>query len=584
MAYIGRGIDNISQIEVLDLITFTNSAGPYNILKGAAAFIPSTVNSLLIEVDGIIQAPSSYTISGSTITFGVSMASTSTMNSMIHFGSGLITTPADGTVSTVKLEDGAVTGAKVNSTFDVSAKTVTLPASVSGLGTGITNAQLAGSIDVTSKITGVVPTANLGSGTASSSTILYGDQTYKAEPTTDLTSLRQDIITLALKQGVQENMTKHNLPSSAVVTFQADADFNLAGSTDVERNASKFISTQIVGTFPFTDDSYTELLIHSNTTDGNTTFTDSSHNARTITTVGTMTNSTTQAKFGTSSIYFNGGAAVDTALQFADSTDFDFGSGAFTIEFWGYNLNGANAAGLWGEDNQYYPPTQLVANTTGSGSQQRFWATASPGSSFTIMAAQSLGVTVADTWEHWAVTRDGNDWSLYKEGTRTTLVTDSGTIGTTSDALRLGGGAGSTGSPYGWIDEVRISKGIARYTGASYTVPTASTTTNATGTALGTTNVPSSAVTEVSGVMLMKNAYGTNTLGTDIKAYFTADNSNWTEAASYTDSGTFSDTTKMITLGKTTVTSGSDVRWKIVWANQVADTKIGEVYGIGTNY
>jgi len=60
--------------------------------------------------------------------------------------------------------------------------TVNLPASVSGLGTGITNAQLAGSIDVTSKITGVVPTANLGSGSASSSTILYGDQTYKTAP------------------------------------------------------------------------------------------------------------------------------------------------------------------------------------------------------------------------------------------------------------------------------------------------------------------------------------------------------------------------------------------------------------------
>ena len=62
MAYIGRGIENFSQIEVLDNITFTNSAGPYNILKSAVAFIPSTVNSLLIEVDGIIQAPASYTI------------------------------------------------------------------------------------------------------------------------------------------------------------------------------------------------------------------------------------------------------------------------------------------------------------------------------------------------------------------------------------------------------------------------------------------------------------------------------------------------------------------------------------------
>ena len=60
--------------------------------------------------------------------------------------------------------------------------TVNLPASVGGLGTGITNAQLAGSIDVTTKITGVVPAANLGTGSASATTVLYGDGTFKAEP------------------------------------------------------------------------------------------------------------------------------------------------------------------------------------------------------------------------------------------------------------------------------------------------------------------------------------------------------------------------------------------------------------------
>jgi len=54
---------------------------------------------------------------------------------------------ADGTIIASDVADGAITGAKINSTFDISAKTVTLPASVSGLGTGITNAQLAGSIE-----------------------------------------------------------------------------------------------------------------------------------------------------------------------------------------------------------------------------------------------------------------------------------------------------------------------------------------------------------------------------------------------------------------------------------------------------
>ena len=232
MAYIGRGIENFSQIEVLDNITFTNSAGPYNILKGAAAFVPSTVNSLLIEVDGIIQAPSSYTINGSTITFGVSMASTSTMNSMIHFGTGLITTPADlsvtsakiasDAVTTAKILDNNVTVAKLPTTLDISGNTVTLPASVSGLGTGITNAQLAGSIDVTSKITGVVPTANLGSGTASSSTYLAGDQTYKEVVAIDIAW--QSVVTGATLTAVAGRGYPINTTSNAcTVTLPASA-------------------------------------------------------------------------------------------------------------------------------------------------------------------------------------------------------------------------------------------------------------------------------------------------------------------------------------------------------------------------
>jgi len=74
--------------------------------------------------------------------------------------------------------------------------TVNLPATVGGLATGI---------DVTSQITGVVPSANLGTGSASSSTVLYGDGTFKAEPaggvgtadqwrlTTNFTGLAQPI-------------------------------------------------------------------------------------------------------------------------------------------------------------------------------------------------------------------------------------------------------------------------------------------------------------------------------------------------------------------------------------------------------
>ena len=103
MAYIGRGIDNISNASLLDAITFTDSAGPYNLTKSSSAFTPVSVQALVIQVDGVIQVPSSYTISAATVTFDSVMAATSTNDFIVHNGVGLITTPSDGTVTAAKL-------------------------------------------------------------------------------------------------------------------------------------------------------------------------------------------------------------------------------------------------------------------------------------------------------------------------------------------------------------------------------------------------------------------------------------------------------------------------------------------------
>ena len=58
---------------------------------------------------------------------------------------------------------------------------------------------------------------------------------------TDLTPVRQDVLTLALKQAVQENSTKFNLPNSAITKFEADADYDSAGSTTISRNANEYL-------------------------------------------------------------------------------------------------------------------------------------------------------------------------------------------------------------------------------------------------------------------------------------------------------------------------------------------------------
>jgi len=112
MAYIGRDTDKLSNVEVLDNITFDGSSS-YTLQKGGSNFTPSSANTLLVSIDGVVQA-GNFTVSGSTIDFGVAIPSTSTCDFILHYGTGLITTPADGTVSLDKL---SATGTKDATTF-----------------------------------------------------------------------------------------------------------------------------------------------------------------------------------------------------------------------------------------------------------------------------------------------------------------------------------------------------------------------------------------------------------------------------------------------------------------------------------
>ncbi len=113
MAYIGRDTDKISNVEVLDNITFDGSSS-YTLQKGGSNFTPSSANTLLLSIDGVVQA-GNFTVSGSTIDFGTAVAGTSTCDFILHYGVGLITTPSDGTVTTAKLADSSVTTAKLAS-------------------------------------------------------------------------------------------------------------------------------------------------------------------------------------------------------------------------------------------------------------------------------------------------------------------------------------------------------------------------------------------------------------------------------------------------------------------------------------
>ena len=130
MAYIGQNLDRFSNVEKLDAITpaTATGAGPYNLTKGGVAFTPSSADTMVVSIDGVIQY-GNFSVSGSTITFDAALADANTCDFIYHMGTGLLSTPVDNSVSTVKIVDSNITTAKINNSAVTDAKIDTVSAS-----------------------------------------------------------------------------------------------------------------------------------------------------------------------------------------------------------------------------------------------------------------------------------------------------------------------------------------------------------------------------------------------------------------------------------------------------------------------
>jgi len=124
MAYIGQNLDRFSNVEKLDAITpaTATGAGPYNLTKGSVAFTPSSADTMVVSIDGVIQY-GNFSVNGSTITFDAALSDSNTCDFIYHMGTGLLSTPVDGSVSTGQLADGGITPIKF-STSGISAGNV----------------------------------------------------------------------------------------------------------------------------------------------------------------------------------------------------------------------------------------------------------------------------------------------------------------------------------------------------------------------------------------------------------------------------------------------------------------------------
>ncbi|KKM97598.1 hypothetical protein LCGC14_1166400 [marine sediment metagenome] len=205
-------------------------------------------------------------------------------------------------------------------------------------------------------------------------------------------------------------------------------------------------------------DTYTKLMLHCDGADTSTVFTDSSISAHTFTAQDNAQIDTAQYKFGNSCGLFDG---TDDYIESDDHTDWNLGGTGggnnFTIDFWvRFNDKDVYSTLLSTYDSDGWIferiPNGTFALFDGS------WSNINP------------GLLVNNTWYHVALVRSGTNIKLYLNGLAQGAGYGDKDMNNDGNKIYIGG---TPGGDYlnGWMEEVRISKGIARWT-TNFTPPT----------------------------------------------------------------------------------------------------------------
>ena len=173
----------------------------------------------------------------------------------------------------------------------------------------------------------------------------------------------------------------------------------------------------------------------------------------TFTSYGTAALRTANKRFGTASLYLDGSGY----MKDVDSTSMVFGTGNFTIEAWVYTTTTSTTF------RTIYSARTVAGNIPGaaslgiSGTGFPYWY---QGAAYVVSGPASFP---NNTWTHLAVCRIGTNTTMYVNG-----VSVATTTGDTINYNIVGTYIGSNGDgsePYiGHMDDLRITKGVARYT------------------------------------------------------------------------------------------------------------------------
>lgn len=258
-------------------------------------------------------------------------------------------------------------------------------------------------------------------------------------------------------------------------SYQTTSDRYYGATTDAARSSNR--GGRGARSEPVESDPYWSnvvLLLRGDGADGGTTFTDSSSSAKTVTVYGDSKTSATNYKIGNAAMAFDG---TGDYVELADSNDWDFGSGDFTIEFWYRTASVTGNSDIIAQrSSATYPPVIVQRSTStikcyiSSTGSSILPNTLSGTLGSAILTSKTISI---NTWYHVAITRRNGIFYMFIDGEPNSVEPgySSTSLVNSANALRLGGFASNYTN--GQVDELRITKGVDRYSGNfTFSAPT----------------------------------------------------------------------------------------------------------------
>jgi hypothetical protein len=396
------------------------------------------------------------------------------------------------------------------------------------------------------------------------SQILISDASVKL---IELISTIYNVMLLAFYRAIDQSKTIFNLVNGFMDEYEDESGIDTVNSTNETYNSSDDYYSP-----SSSFDSYTKFLLH---LDNNVT----DEIGKTVT--NNNVTFSTSSKFGSHAASFNGSSSY---LSIPDSADFDFGSGDFTVDMWikYASIPVPNGEMLIGQTNVTGNRSWKIVQYNDSGYGLSFLYSYD-GSTQSII--HTPWVPSDTSWHHIAVIRNGADLKIYVDGTQvgTTASLGTNTIYNSSSVLQLGALENPAQIYYfnGYMDEVRVSKGIARWT-SDFTPPISAYSTEINNMALLSNAQTAEAVPVSSRIVVFEEDVDAITLNTDLKAYVSRDNGTTYSQVTLVNEGYYA-TSKNILAGLVDISaqpSGTNMKYKI----ETLNNKNLKLHGTGINW